>query len=97
MLNLCDRKQPVAPVPSDKVQPLHFFENSLLIQGNNMAVSFVFDKVLDAEKLRRALEGWNRLGGRVRRNVSRMAYRIYTRSVDGAVNGGAFVSADWLY
>ena len=80
MLRLCDRKPAVAPVPSDKVQPLHFFENSLLVQGNNMAVSLVFDDVLNVEKLRRALEGlvrregWRRLGGRVRRNVSRMAY-----------------------
>lgn len=65
----------IPPVPSDTVQPLHFFENSLLVQGNNMAVSLVFDEVLDAEKLRGALEGlvkrkgWTRLGGRMRRNV----------------------------
>ena len=75
MLNtLLGRKPPNPPVASDKVQPLHFFENSLLVQGNNMAVSLVFDDVLDAEKLRGALEGlvprpgWRRLGGRLRRD-----------------------------
>ena len=63
------------PVPSDRVLPLHFFESSLLVQGNNMAVSLVFDDVLDPEKLRLALDGlvkrdgWQRLGGRLRKNV----------------------------
>ena len=61
--------------PADRVVPLHFFENSLLVQGNNMAVSLVFDDVLDPEKLRSSLEGlikregWQRLGGRLRKNV----------------------------
>ncbi|KAI1080955.1 hypothetical protein F5B20DRAFT_579777 [Whalleya microplaca] len=64
------------PVPTDRVLPLHFFENSLLVQGNNMAVSLVFDEVLDPEKLRQSLErlvkreGWQRLGGRLRKNAS---------------------------
>lgn len=70
------RKPAVELVPSDRVLPLHFFENSLLVQGNNMAVSLVFDEVLDPEKLRVALDGlvkrkgWERLGGRLRKNVS---------------------------
>ncbi|XXG99036.1 hypothetical protein Hte_005370 [Hypoxylon texense] len=60
----------------DRVLPLHFFENSLLVHGNNMAVSLVFDEVLDPEKLRQSLEGfvkregWQRLGGRLRKNAS---------------------------
>lgn len=64
------------PVPGDQVLPLHFFENNLLVQGNNMAVSLVFDEVLDPEILRESLEGlvkrdgWQRLGGRLRKNVS---------------------------
>ncbi|KAM6529830.1 hypothetical protein FALCPG4_007956 [Fusarium falciforme] len=63
-------------VPSDRVRPIHFFENSPLVQGNNMAVSIVFDGVLDPEKLHRSLEGlvkrkgWERLGGRLRKNAS---------------------------
>ncbi|KAL4799578.1 hypothetical protein BDV19DRAFT_261542 [Aspergillus venezuelensis] len=70
------RKPVQAPVPGDRVLPLHFFENSLLVQGNNMAVSLVFNEVLDANKLRDSLEGlvkregWERLGGRLRRNAS---------------------------
>jgi hypothetical protein len=63
------------PIPGDRVVPLHFFEDSLLVQGNNMAVSLVFDAVLDPESLRESLEslvkqeGWQRLGGRLRKNV----------------------------
>lgn len=62
-------------VPGDRVQPLHFFENNLLVQGNNMSGLAVFDEVLDPEVLREALgnvvkrPGWERLGGRLRRNV----------------------------
>lgn len=69
------RKPAVDPVPGDRVLPLHFFEKSLLVQGNNMAVSLVFDAVLDPERLRQSLEGlikrqgWQRLGGRLRKNV----------------------------
>jgi hypothetical protein len=72
---LFGRKPAMEPIPGDRVQPLHFFEDSLLVQGNNMAVSLVFDAVLDPEKLRESLEGlvkrdgWQRLGGRLRKNV----------------------------
>lgn len=75
MDKLLGRKPAVELVPTDRVVPLHFFENSPLVQGNNMAVSLVFDDVLDPEKLRGALEslvkrkGWERLGGRLRKNV----------------------------
>ncbi|KAJ5604839.1 hypothetical protein N7510_009993 [Penicillium lagena] len=70
------RKPAAEPFPGDRVLPLHFFENSLLVQGNNMAVSLVFDAVLDPQKLRQSLEGlvkregWQRLGGRLRKNDS---------------------------
>ncbi|KAB5517537.1 hypothetical protein GE09DRAFT_1179227 [Coniochaeta sp. 2T2.1] len=65
----------MAEVPGDRILPLHFFENSPLVQGNNMAASLVFDDVLDPEKLRDSLEGlvnrdgWRRLGGRLRKNA----------------------------
>lgn len=69
--------QPAIPtVPTDLIVPLHFFENSPLVQGNNMAATLVFDEVLDPEKLRSSLEalverdGWQRLGGRLRKNVN---------------------------
>ncbi|KAL4812936.1 hypothetical protein BDW67DRAFT_118151 [Aspergillus spinulosporus] len=67
---------PAEAVPGDRILPLHFFENSLLVQGNNMAVSLVFEAVLDPSILRSSLEGlvkrqgWQRLGGRLRKNTS---------------------------
>jgi hypothetical protein len=70
-------RKPVAPAdPTDRVLPLHFFENSLLVQSINMAVSLVFDDVLDPVMLRSSLEtlvkrdGWQRLGGRLRKNAT---------------------------
>lgn len=66
---------PAEAAPGDRILPLHFFENSLLVQGNNMAVSLVFEAVLDPSILRSSLEGlvkregWQRLGGRLRKNV----------------------------
>jgi hypothetical protein len=39
MDRLFGRKPAVEPVASDRVLPLHFFERSLLVQGNNMAVT----------------------------------------------------------
>ena len=75
MAFLFGRKPVVQTFEGDKVLPLHFFENSLLVQGNNMAVSIVFEEVLCPEKLRDALEGlikregWQRLGGRLKKNV----------------------------
>ncbi|KAG8160689.1 hypothetical protein KVR01_008953 [Diaporthe batatas] len=70
------RKPAAETIPGDRVRPLHFFENNLLVQGNNMSGLAVFDEVLDPEVLREALEGvvkrpgWERLGGRLKRNAS---------------------------
>ena len=76
MASFFARKPAVAPGdPTDRAVPLHFFESSLLVQNSNMAVSMVFDEVLDPEKLKMSLEslvkrdGWQRLGGRLRKNV----------------------------
>lgn len=69
------RKPTMAQAPSDRVMPLHFFEKSPLLQYCNVAMSLVFDDVLDPEKLRQSLEGlvqrdgWQRLGGRLRKDV----------------------------
>lgn len=85
------RSKNVAAVPGDQVLPLHFFEGSLLVTGNNMAVSLVFDEVLDAEMPRQTLEGlvkrsgWERLGWRLNRNVS------YSISLLTSLGGGFFV------
>lgn len=78
------RKLAAERFPTDRVVPLHFFEGSLLVQGNNMAASLVFDEVLDPEKLRLSLEGlvkregWQRLGGRLKKNVGAYGYGVRT-------------------
>jgi hypothetical protein len=70
-------RKPTVPIePTDRVLPLHFFESSLLVQRHNMAVSLLYEDVLDPEKLRTSLEslvkreGWQRLGGRLRKNAT---------------------------
>ena len=79
-MNFFAKKTVPPPVPTDRVVPLHFFEGSPLVQGNNMFVSLTFEDVLDPEKLRNALEGlvqrpgWQRLGGRLRKNVSQPSF-----------------------
>ena len=84
---------------TDKVVPLHFFENSLLVQENNMAVSLVFDDVLDPEKLRQSLEalirrdGWQRLGGRLVKNVRPQRHtHIHDPCMDGYTHQHSRVS-----
>jgi hypothetical protein len=59
----------------DKIVPLHYFDDAPLWRAFNLYSLFVFDDVLDAEKLRSSLErlinkdGWWKLGARLRRNV----------------------------
>ena len=73
--------------PTDRVLPLHFFESSLLVQNSNMAVSMVFDEVLDPEKLKSSLEnlvkrdGWQRLGGRLMKNVETTTWQWHLPSL----------------
>lgn len=83
-------KPPVPTVDTDRVVPLHFFESGPLVQGNNMAVSLVFDDVLEPEKLKQALEGlvkregWQRLGGRLRKNPTTGAIEWHIPTVFSA-------------
>src|SRR5436309_1605393 len=61
--------------PADRVVPLHFFDDGPLWRAFILYSMFVFDHVLDAEKLRTSLErlvhkdGWWKLGARLRRSV----------------------------
>ncbi|KAJ5771161.1 uncharacterized protein N7511_003212 [Penicillium nucicola] len=81
-MNMLFRQKTIEPVHGDQILPLHFFEKSPLVQGNNMAVSLVFDAVLDPDILRQSLEdlikrdGWQRLGGRLRKNASIIEWHI---------------------
>lgn len=64
-----------AKVPTDIVIPLHFFDDTPLWRAFVLYSMFVFDDVLDPEKLRSSLDtlaqrdGWRKLGARLRRNV----------------------------
>jgi hypothetical protein len=69
---------PKAPqrVPTDRVVPVGFFDNTIIFRTFVLNTLFVFDDVLDVQKLHSSLErvvarpGWNKLGARLRRNVS---------------------------
>ncbi|RFU77406.1 hypothetical protein TARUN_4823 [Trichoderma arundinaceum] len=63
-----------AKVPTDTIIPFRFFDDTPLWKAFILYSMFVFDDVLDAEKLRESLEalakrdGWRRLGARMRRD-----------------------------
>lgn len=78
-MNFFNRKkpQPPATVPTDEVIPLHYLDDQWHNRQMLLNVICRFDDVLDADKLKRALEsllgmkGWRKLGARVRLNVSK--------------------------
>ncbi|PTB37401.1 hypothetical protein M441DRAFT_30547 [Trichoderma asperellum CBS 433.97] len=61
-------------VPTDLVVPVGFFDDTIIFRTFVLYTLFVFDDVLDPERLRTSLErvvsrpGWNKLGARLRRN-----------------------------
>ncbi|KAL7785686.1 hypothetical protein V8C43DRAFT_290752 [Trichoderma afarasin] len=62
------------PVPTDKIVPVGFFDDTIIFRTFVLYTLFVFDDVLDPQSLRTSLErvvsrpGWNKLGARLRRN-----------------------------
>ena len=64
-----------ARVPTDAVIPFNFFDDTPLWRAFILYSMFVFDDVLDPQKLRYSLEalaqreGWRKLGARLRLNV----------------------------
>ena len=68
---------PKAPdrVPTDRVTPVGFFDNTIIFRTFVLYTLFVFDDVLDVQKLHGSLErlvrrpGWNKLGARLRKTV----------------------------
>jgi hypothetical protein len=68
----------VAPdrIPTDKVIPMYCFDDTMIYRTFVFYSMFVFDDVLDAHSLSGSLErlvkrdGWQKLGARLRRNVS---------------------------
>lgn len=70
------RKPPACPrEPTDEVVPLPFFDDTLLLASSIHTMMYVFDKVLDPEKLEDAIErlaqrpDWRKISARIRRNV----------------------------
>lgn len=64
------------PIPTDRVIPLHFWDDSPLYRRIALYNLKVFDDVLSPEKLRGSLEElvshdtWRKLGSRLRKDVS---------------------------
>lgn len=62
-------------VPTDRVVPVHYFDDTPLLRRSVNCWTLRFNDRLDADKLRAALaqvlncDGWRKLGGRVRLNV----------------------------
>ncbi|KAL6862087.1 hypothetical protein J3F83DRAFT_767708 [Trichoderma novae-zelandiae] len=72
-----------ATVPTDIVIPFRFFDDTPFWKAVVLYSMFALDDVLDAEKLRGALEklakhdGWNRLGARLRKNAQgKLEYHV---------------------
>lgn len=63
-------------VVTDRVVPVGFFDNTILFRTFVMYTLFVFDDVLEPEKLHSSMEsvisrpGWSKMGARLRRRVS---------------------------
>lgn len=71
-------KSAPVPLPGDRVVPMNSLDDNALVHNTTLVVSFVFDALLDPEKLRDSLEslikrdGWQKLGARIRYNVRDM-------------------------
>lgn len=62
--------------PTDEVVPFHLIDGMDMYRSITLAVTFRIHDVLDTKKLYHSLctliesDGWKRVGGRVRKNVS---------------------------
>ncbi|KAH8655886.1 hypothetical protein BX600DRAFT_526359 [Xylariales sp. PMI_506] len=73
---------PTVQMGTDRIIPLHYFDDSPMFSRITMYVLMNFDEVLDPERLRRSLEKlirrdtWQKLGARVRRGAKGLLYHI---------------------
>lgn len=82
--------KPAAPakVSTDTVLPFHYFDDNEIYRAIRLQISFCFNDVLDAEKLRGAfarlleMDGWRKLGARLRLNVSLCHGRSFSGTSD---------------
>ena len=63
-------------VPTDEVVPMHMFDDLAGYRTTSVAWTCRFDEALDGDKLKDGMwqlleiEGWRKLGGRLRKTVS---------------------------
>ncbi len=75
------KPQQPPPVPSDDIVPSYVFDDAAAFRNTILMWTFRFTEVLDPEKLHRTLwqvlemEGWRKLGGRIRLGVRRRPRR----------------------
>ena len=80
--------KPVTPprVPTDEVIPLHFLDDQFAVKALILVFTYRFDDVLDFDRLHSSLaklmemEGWRKLGARLRMNVRK--HRILSEMYD---------------
>ncbi|KAH6607025.1 hypothetical protein Trco_003338 [Trichoderma cornu-damae] len=66
-------------VPTDEIAPLHLFDDTATLRAFTLMWTFKFEEVLDADKLGSSLsqlfqmDGWRKLGGRIRLRPDRTA------------------------
>ncbi|KAM0254612.1 hypothetical protein ACHAQJ_006579 [Trichoderma viride] len=73
LLGLGPKRSAPPTVPTDEIAPLHLFDDTGTLRGFTLMWTFKFGEVLDADKLGSSLselfqmDGWRKLGGRIRR------------------------------
>ncbi|KAL7803979.1 hypothetical protein V8C43DRAFT_266495 [Trichoderma afarasin] len=73
LLGMGPKRSPPIIVPTDEIAPLHLFDDTTTLRGFTLMWTFKFDEVLNADMLGDSLsrlfqmEGWRKLGGRLRR------------------------------
>jgi len=80
MVSFFQTARPARPlqIPTDTVVPVHYFDDNAINRSVLLYLTLRFDKVLDPDRLRLALERlmelgeWRKLGARVRMTVRLM-------------------------
>lgn len=82
-MSIFSRRQPPPDyVPGDKVIPVHYFDDTIVFRSVVVYTLLALDDVLDPEKLHSSLsrlvqrDGWQKLGGRLRRGKDGLEYHI---------------------
>lgn len=81
LLGYGQRRAPPPVMPTDEVAPTHLFDDTATLRQYNLLWTFRFDDVLDPDVLGSSLselfqmEGWRKLGGRLRLKVGCLLLR----------------------